>query len=215
MSCTCFSMLSDSCSDVETHRHTERVTNFHTKLRPGTSKVTLIHSEWLKKCKFSEERKEDPQKIVAHWGGEFSLKMRLTLGTCLTMLAVTCSDRQTDTKTNIHRDGRELTPPKKLCLRFNNYHRNGESLADKVATKKIRFKRPHPSYTRQIMCRHRHGSEQFSPRNQIFEQSPQIESATSKSCCQSNTAGHFYFHKYQLPRDPSVELTSMKSFCVV
>ena len=107
-----FSMLSDSCSDVETHRHTEKVTNFHTKLRPGTSKVTLIHSEWLKKCKFSEERKEDPQKIVAHWGGEFSLKMRLTLGTCLTMLAVTCSDRQTDTKTNIHRDGRELTPPK-------------------------------------------------------------------------------------------------------
>ena len=73
---------------------------------------SYTYSEWLKKCKFSEERKEDPQKIVAHWGGEFSLKMRLTLGTCLTMLAVTCSDRQTDTKTNIHRDGRELTPPK-------------------------------------------------------------------------------------------------------
>ena len=62
------------------------------------------------------------------------MKMTLTLGTCLTMLAVTCSDRQTDTKTNIHRDGQELTPQKKLCLRFNNYLRNGESLAVKVAT---------------------------------------------------------------------------------
>ena len=62
------------------------------------------------------------------------MKMILTLGTCLTMLAVTCSDRQTDTKTNIHRDGRELTPPKKLCLRFNDYLQNGESLAVKVAT---------------------------------------------------------------------------------
>ena len=124
--------------------------------------------------------------------------------------------RQTDRHKDKYTQGRSGTnATKKLCLRFNNYHRNGESLADKVATKKIRFKRPHPSYTRQIMCRHRHGSEQFSPRNQIFEQSQQIESATSKSCCQSNTAGHFYFHKYQLPRDPSVELTSMKSFCVV
>ena len=51
--------------------------------------------------------------------------------------------RQTDRHKDKYTQGRSGTnATKKLCLTFNDYHRNGESLAAKVATKKIRFKKP-------------------------------------------------------------------------
>ena len=116
--------------------------------------------------------------------------------------------RQTDRHKDKYTQGRsETNATKKLCLRFNNYHRNGESLAVKVAIKKITFKKPHPSYTRHIMCRQGMEADHFHPGTNFFNKAHKY----FKVMLSVKYSWSLLLSQISITTsDPSVELTSMK-----
>ena len=133
------------------------------------------------------------------------MKMILTLGTCLTMLAVTCSDRQTDTKTNLytHVYGRIVKNTDKNCHIFHMYH-----LLIRVSKLKKQFSSPShtllheanhvPTIQRSKIERILYWRAKLF-RQRLIKEYESVSSGvastpTSLESYQSKSAAHFYSH---------------------